>query len=160
MNTIVGHSIPVRIYYEDTDAGGVVYYAAYLRFMERVRSEWLRSLGFDVQRLAAEEGILFAVRALQVDYLRPARLSDQLDVSVALQHCGRASLVVDQQVQRDGIGVLLAASYFSSRQIDLIVERTGCRIVQVPLGPPEVTAEGYFELVDDWVEQLAMAAGS
>lgn len=63
-----------------------------------------------------------------------------------------------RQVQQDGIGVLLAASYFSSRQIGLIAERTGCRIVQVPLGPAEVSEEGYFELVDDWVEQLAVAA--
>jgi ABC-type Zn uptake system ZnuABC Zn-binding protein ZnuA len=63
-----------------------------------------------------------------------------------------------QQVERDDIGILLAASYFSSRQIDLIAERTGCRTVQVPLGPAEIDADGYFELVDDWVEQLAAAA--
>ncbi len=96
-----GFRIPVRVYYEDTDAAGVVYYAAYLRFLERARSDWLRALGFDVARLA-EAGVVFAVRRVEVDYLRPGRLADLLEVSVALAGRGRASLILRQTVSRDG----------------------------------------------------------
>jgi acyl-CoA thioester hydrolase len=91
---------PVRVYYEDTDAGGVVYYANYLRFMERARTEWLRSLGFDQARLASERGLLFAVRSVKVDYLAPARLDDRLEVSAAVATTGRASLGFAQTVER------------------------------------------------------------
>ncbi|MEJ1469461.1 MAG: YbgC/FadM family acyl-CoA thioesterase, partial [Candidatus Sedimenticola sp. (ex Thyasira tokunagai)] len=69
---------PVRVYYEDTDSGGVVYYANYLKFMERARTEWLRQLGFEQDELLEKEGILFAVRRVAVDYLRPARFNDEL----------------------------------------------------------------------------------
>ena len=92
----------VRVYYEDTDSGGVVYYANYLRFMERARTEWMRSLGFEQDRLLAEQGILFAVRSACVDYLRPARFNDSLDVSVAVLRRGRASLTLEQAVLRHG----------------------------------------------------------
>jgi acyl-CoA thioester hydrolase len=71
-------SIPVRVYYEDTDAGGVVYYANYLRFLERARTEWLRALGFEQDDLRVRLGILFAVRRVSADYLRPARFNDRL----------------------------------------------------------------------------------
>jgi acyl-CoA thioester hydrolase len=91
---------PVRVYYEDTDAGGVVFYANYLRFMERARTEWLRSLGFDQARLLREQGVLFAVRSVQVDYLRPVRLDDRLDVTAMICQRGRASLVFAQTVER------------------------------------------------------------
>ena len=91
---------PVRVYYEDTDAGGVVFYANYLRFMERARTEWLRSLGFEQTRLMDEPGILFAVRSVQVDYLRPARLDDELEITAAIGWRGRASLVFAQTVER------------------------------------------------------------
>lgn len=91
---------PVRVYYEDTDAGGVVFYANYLRFMERARTEWLRSLGFDQARLMERQGVLFAVRSVQVDYLRPARLDDRLEVTAAIRARGRASLVFAQTVNR------------------------------------------------------------
>ena len=73
-------SWPVRVYWEDTDAGGVVYYASYLRFIERARSEWARGLGLD-QGALREAGLVFAVRRVEADYLRPARLDDLLDVS-------------------------------------------------------------------------------
>jgi len=73
---------PVRVYYEDTDFGGVVYYANYLHFFERARTEWLRSLGVDQQRLAAEDGLQFVVRRAEIDFLRGARLDDMLDVTV------------------------------------------------------------------------------
>ncbi|OOG25613.1 tol-pal system-associated acyl-CoA thioesterase [Thioalkalivibrio denitrificans] len=91
---------PVRVYYEDTDAGGVVYYANYLRFMERARTEWLRHLGFDQDRLAREQGLLFAVRSVMLDYLLPARLDDELEVSASVQPPGRASIRFAQTVVR------------------------------------------------------------
>jgi acyl-CoA thioester hydrolase len=94
----------VRVYYEDTDSGGVVYYANYLRFMERARTEWMRSLGFEQDRLLAENGILFAVRTATVDYLRPARFNDRLEVTVDIRQCGRASLTLEQIVRRPGEG--------------------------------------------------------
>ena len=90
----------VRVYYEDTDAGGVVYYANYLAYMERARSEWLRTLGFDNQTLADQQGVVFAVRRASVDYLQPAKLDDLLDVSLILKKRGRASLLFEQQVRR------------------------------------------------------------
>jgi acyl-CoA thioester hydrolase len=90
----------VRVYYEDTDSGGVVYYANYLRFMERARTEWMRSLGFEQDRLLAEQGLLFAVRSASIDYLQPARFNDLLDVTVDIRHCGRASLTLEQAVLR------------------------------------------------------------
>ncbi|MEN8214137.1 MAG: tol-pal system-associated acyl-CoA thioesterase [Pseudomonadota bacterium] len=91
----------VRVYYEDTDAGGVVYYANYLAFMERARSEWLRSLGFDNHSLAEQLGVVFVVRRAAVDYHRPARLDQLLDVSLRLKKRGRASLLFEQQVRHD-----------------------------------------------------------
>ncbi len=90
----------VRVYYEDTDAGGVVYYANYLAYMERARSEWLRTLGFDNQTLADRQGVVFAVRRASIDYLQPARLDELLDVSLMLKKRGRASLLFEQQVRR------------------------------------------------------------
>ena len=89
---------PVRVYYEDTDAGGVVYYANYLKFMERARSEWLRHLGFEQDRLAREDCIVFAVRQVSVDYLKPARFNELLRVSVRIEERGQASLRFLQSV--------------------------------------------------------------
>src|SRR5690606_31315718 len=77
---VTSFSWPVRVYWEDTDGGGIVYYANYLRFLERARTEWLRSLGFSQQRLATEAGIIFTVVNLSVEYRRPARLDDELEV--------------------------------------------------------------------------------
>jgi acyl-CoA thioester hydrolase len=92
----------VRVYYEDTDAGGVVYNANYLRFMERARSEWLRTLGFEQDALMRDPGILFAVRSASLEFRRPARFNDLLAVSVRLVERRRASLVFDQEVRRAG----------------------------------------------------------
>lgn len=92
---------PVRVYYEDTDSGGVVYYANYLKFMERARTEWLRSLGFEQDELLKRDNILFAVRSISLDYLKPARFNDRLLVSAAISARGRASLGFDQSVRRD-----------------------------------------------------------
>ena len=97
---------PVRVYYEDTDAGGVVYYANYLKFMERARTEWLRALGFEQDRLAAD-GLLFMVASLSIDYLAPARFNARLDVGVTLERLGRASLALRQEVREEPDGRLL-----------------------------------------------------
>ena len=91
---------PVRVYWEDTDAGGVVYYANYLKFMERARSEWLRSFGFEQDVLRDETGVVFVVRRVEIDYLSPARFNEQLEVSVRLHEMGRASLSVRQELMR------------------------------------------------------------
>ena len=91
---------PVRVYWEDTDAGGVVYYANYLKFMERARSEWLRSQGFEQDVLRDEAGVVFVVRRVEIDYLSPARFNEQLDVSVSLHEAGRASFSVRQELVR------------------------------------------------------------
>jgi len=91
---------PVRVYYEDTDSGGVVYYANYLKFMERARTEWLRHLGFEQDELIQKEAVIFAVRSVQVDYLLPARFNDELSVSAKLTEQGRASLTIEQSIIR------------------------------------------------------------
>ncbi len=91
---------PVRVYYEDTDAAGVVFYANYLRFMERGRTEWLRALGFEQDVLRAQEGVLFAVTAIELVYLAPARFNDLLTVRSRLIRKGGASLEFEQLVIR------------------------------------------------------------
>lgn len=94
-------SIPVRVYYEDTDTAGVVYYANYLRFMERARTEWLRALGFEQDKLSREERIIFAVRAIKVDFFKPGRFNELLEASVGVRRIGGASLTFLQQIRRD-----------------------------------------------------------
>ena len=91
---------PVRVYWEDTDAGGVVYYANYLKFMERARSEWLRALGFEQDELRRSAGVMFVVRKVEVEYLSPARFNDELHVDVSVHEIGRASLSVKQTLTR------------------------------------------------------------
>jgi acyl-CoA thioester hydrolase len=91
---------PLRVYYEDTDAGGVVYYANYLHFLERARSELLRSLGISQARLAAETGIAFVVRSLSTEFIKPARLDDALEVVTAVESLGRAQTVFAQRIER------------------------------------------------------------
>jgi len=89
-----------RVYWEDTDAGGIVFYANYLKFMERARTEWLSALGFDLAQVEREHGIAFAVHRADIEYRAPARLSDRLDVGVSLIDAGRARFSVDQDVRR------------------------------------------------------------
>ena len=96
----ISHSFPLRVYYEDTDAAGMVYHANYLKFAERGRSEMLRSLGFGHRRLGQEAGVGFAVRRCLVDYLAPARLEDTLTVETVLAEIGAATLTVRQQIRR------------------------------------------------------------
>ncbi len=92
-------SWPIRVYWEDTDAGGVVYHAGYLRFFERARSEWLRARGIDQQALRDESGIGFVVRDMQIGFMAPARLDDELEVTVTVEQLRPASLVFSQTVQ-------------------------------------------------------------
>lgn len=93
-------SHPVRVYWEDTDAGGVVYHAQYVAFLERARSEWMRALGHGQDVLRTRHDLVFAVRAMRIDFRAPARLDDALQVSVALSECRRASLVIAQSIHR------------------------------------------------------------
>ncbi len=92
---------PVRIYYEDTDAGGVVYHANFLRFMERARTEWLREMGYELDRLEREHGFVFAVRSTTIDFLKPAFLNDLLSIQVSIARQGKASLDINHDVYRD-----------------------------------------------------------
>ncbi|MBI1906487.1 MAG: tol-pal system-associated acyl-CoA thioesterase [Rhodocyclales bacterium] len=94
-------TLPVRVYYEDTDAAGVVYYANYLRFCERARTEWLRSMGYDQRTLLETTGIAFVVRSVQADFKVSARLDDALEVVSSIARLGHASLVFAQNIIRD-----------------------------------------------------------
>jgi acyl-CoA thioester hydrolase len=99
----------VRVYWEDTDGGGVVYYARYLNFFERARTEWLRSLGMEQTQLAADHGIVFAVRRVEVDFRTPARLDDELLVSARPVHVGASRVVFEQGIDRAADGAALVA---------------------------------------------------
>jgi acyl-CoA thioester hydrolase len=93
---------PIRVYYEDTDAGGVVYHSNYLKFLERARSEWLRALGYEQDRLMSDEKVVFAVRSVAIDYLRPARFNDELTVRTKVGKLGAASIEFGQRIERAG----------------------------------------------------------
>jgi acyl-CoA thioester hydrolase len=96
------HRFPVRVYYEDTDLAGIVYYANYLKFIERGRSEWVRERGVDQAALKAGQGMVFAVRRIEADYLRPARFGEDLVVGTRLREIGGARIVLDQEIARAG----------------------------------------------------------
>ena len=91
--------VPIRVYWEDTDAAGIVFYANYLKYFERARTEWLRGLGFGQEALR-RDGVAFVVSETSLRYLRPARLDDMIDVSVEVLHLGQASLELAQQALR------------------------------------------------------------
>lgn len=93
------HTLPIRVYYEDTDMAGIVYYANYLRYIERARSDWVRGLGIDQNAMKAQ-GLVFAVRRVEADYLMPARLDDELLVETEVVQVTGARLVMDQVVRR------------------------------------------------------------
>ena len=97
------HVFPLRVYYEDTDLAGIVYYANYLKFIERARTEWVRSIGLDQTELKTEHGIVFAVRHITADYIEPARFDEALDVITSLKSLTAARLILEQNVYRDGI---------------------------------------------------------
>jgi acyl-CoA thioester hydrolase len=99
---------PVRVYYEDTDAGGVVYHAGYLRFLERARTEWLRTLGYSQVRLKQEESLVFTVVGMTLDFLKPARLDDLLRVRSQVRLAGGASVEFQQEILREAERILAA----------------------------------------------------
>ncbi len=110
---------PVRVYYEDTDAGGVVYHTNYIKYFERARTEWLRGIGHSQARLAKEEGLLFSVVELETAFHRPARLDDALVVRSTVEAAGRASILFRQAVHRDSAeGELLASGTVKVACID------------------------------------------
>lgn len=129
------HSLAVRVYYEDTDLAGIVYYANYLKFIERGRSEWLRALGVDQLRLKTDSGHVFAVRRIEADYLRPARFDDLLAVETTLDQMTAARIVVSQTVRRDGDPL------FSARVTLACLDAQG-RPVRLPKGLAETLASG------------------
>jgi acyl-CoA thioester hydrolase len=92
--------LPIRVYYEDTDAGGVVYHTNYIKFMERTRTEWLRELGFEQNELLEKTGVIFAVRSVEINYFLPAKFNDELLVSSRVIKKGKASISVEQEVIR------------------------------------------------------------
>ena len=98
----MSHRMTVRVYYEDTDLAGIVYYANYLKFIERGRTEYVREIGLDQTRLKAEEGIVFAVRRVEADYLAPAKFDDVLDVVTTVERVSGVRLVMRQVVERGG----------------------------------------------------------
>ncbi len=110
---------PVRVYYEDTDAQGVVYYANYFRFLERTRTEWLRSLGVDMVALAENERRIFVVADVRSKFLAPARLSDELTVTARLQKLTRVSFDIEQNIYRGNTdGELLVSSMVKAAYLD------------------------------------------
>lgn len=94
------HEFPVRVYYEDTDMGGIVYYANYLRFIERARSDWVRSLGIDQNAMREKDGVVFVVRRVEADYLQPAKFDDALVVKTAVKAVTGVRLIMTQEVVR------------------------------------------------------------
>ena len=102
------YSFPVRVYFENTDAGGVVYHGEYLKFLERARTEWLRHLGFDHQALARDHRVVFVVTSMAIDFQKAARLDDNLAVSARLESLGKVRCVFTQEIRRDD-EVLVAA---------------------------------------------------
>ncbi|MBR8315663.1 tol-pal system-associated acyl-CoA thioesterase [Burkholderia dolosa] len=121
-----GFTWPVRVYYEDTDAGGIVFYANYLKFFERARTEWLRACGVDQRRLADDTGTIFIVRSTSVDYRAPARLDDTLTITSRPVRIGRASVEFLQEAWRGD--TLLAAGHIRIGCVD----RTGIRPAAIP----------------------------
>lgn len=116
------HEFAVRVYYEDTDLAGIVYYANYLKFIERARTEWVRGLGIDQAALRRERGIVFAVRRVEADYLRPARFDDELRVTTALVELGGARIVLDQAVWRGD------ATLFTARVVLVCLSDAGLAV--------------------------------
>ncbi len=119
------HTFPLRVYYEDTDLGGIVYYANYLKFIERARSEWVREAGVDQRKLMEEDGVGFVVRRVEADYLRPAHFDDALVVRTQLVETGNSKFVLQQDVLRGDIVL------FEARVTCVAINRAG-RPVRIP----------------------------
>lgn len=129
---------PIRVYYEDTDAGGVVYYANYLKFLERARTEYLRSLGYEQDQLRAECGLIFVVRSVNVEYLQPARFNEQLQVSAKVIELKRTSMVFEQTITREGESAPLITATIRIVALD-----------EASFRPKAIPNEMRAEIVDD-----------
>ena len=138
---------PVRVYWEDTDAGDVVFYANYLKFFERARTEWLRSLGIEQRKLKAQANGMFVVSDTQVRYLRPARLDDALIVTASVQQLGRASMVLAQQVLRFSEHSSAYSRWHTGHLAENSPENT-------PQSPPEILCEGSIRI--GWVNATSL----
>ena len=125
------HRFPIRVYYEDTDLGQIVYYANYLKFIERGRSEWLRAAGVDQVRLMEDRRLAFVVRRVEADYLRPARFDDQVEVVSRLHAAAGSRLVLDQAVERHG------ATLFQARVTVVCIDLDSMRPNRLPAGIAE-----------------------
>ena len=126
-------SIPVRVYYEDTDAGGVVYYSNYLKFLERCRTEWLRSIGHDQADLMRDPGIAFVVRSVNLDYLKPARLDELLTVDLKVEKIARSQLFFRQTIRRANPGATSGWDELISGRIQLVcVNAAQMKIASIP----------------------------
>ena len=119
------HTWPLRVYYEDTDAAGVVYYANYLKFAERARTEMLHEANIDQMRLRDEQGVVFAVRACNADYQKPAKLGDEIVVETTVEKVGGASIVLRQSVLKDGVNLVVM-------QITLVCMHSDGRATRIP----------------------------
>lgn len=119
------HAWPLRVYYEDTDAAGVVYYANYLKFAERARTEVLFAAGIDQMRLREQDDVVFAVRACNADYRRPARLGDMIAVETVVEKIGGASMVLRQTIVKDGVNLVVM-------QITLVCMHSDGRATRIP----------------------------
>ncbi len=120
------YHLPVRVYWEDTDAGGVVFYANYLRFFERARTEWLRSLGFGQQALLERHGVLFVVGQVQIRYVQSARLDDELTITARIAETGSARLRIAQQA-------LKGSDVLAHGHVDIIcVQQAQWRATRIP----------------------------
>lgn len=118
---------PIRVYYEDTDAGGVVYHARYLHFLERARTEWLRSLGVEQDRMISEQGLIFLVARLAIEYLRPARFNQALRATVTVASAGGVRLPMRQEI-RDAAGTV----YCRAEVIVVCVRASDLKPVRLP----------------------------
>lgn len=123
--TAMTHHFPIRVYYEDTDLAGIVYYANYLKFIERARSDWVRGLGVDQTALKREQGLVFAVRRVEAEYLRPARFDDELQVETRLLAQTGARIMLEQVVTRAGERLFVA-------QVTLVCLHDGGAAARLP----------------------------
>ena len=139
---------PLRVYYEDTDAGGIVFYANYLKFFERARTEWLRAAGVGQQQLSTETGCMFVVKSASIDYHAPAKLDDLLEISVRIQKLGRASVMFTQEAW--------CMSGHQPVRLCTGIVRVGC--VDVSLMRPTEIPATEFRKINDANESM-LAAG-
>lgn len=130
----MAHSFPIRVYYEDTDLAGIVYYANYLKYIERARSEWVREMGIDQTALKAEQGLVFAVRRVEADYITPAKFDEALNVRTALAELSGARVTLTQEVRRGDIVL------FSARVTLVALTETG-RPARLPANFRQAVAE-------------------